>query len=239
MSGRLNILIALASEVVFDQVLPLVSRSDVEISRVFDEHRAMTLAVGSPYDLLVVQHPMSDLDFAEFFQRIRAPESACCGSPLLILTQEGPPGSVDEYLDGDLVKACSLDVEPDRLQQALTELIGVAMRARARLAVKLSARLENESLQLFCQTVNVSEGGMLIRSRRPLPLGTRVQLSLSLPGESEAIEAKGVVLRHTVLGGDPVQGFAIRFVEFEGDGHVRLAEFVATHKLKLLQHSER
>lgn len=238
MSERLNILIAFSSEVVLDLIRPLLSRGDVELSRVTDGHHALTMAVGSRYDLLVVPHPMPDLDFAEFFRRVRAPESACCRAPMLILTPDDRLEVVAEHLEGDLARACFIGDAPEQIQQALTDLIGVALRAKARLAVELSARLENESLQLFCQTVNVSEGGILIRSRRALPIGTQVQLTLSLPGESESIKAVGEVLRHTVPGVDPVQGLAIRFLELEGDGHTRLAEFVAKHEHTLQQSSE-
>lgn len=239
MPARLNILVALSTEVVFDQIRPLVSRTDVEISRVFKGHNALTMAVGSRYDLLVVQHPFPDLEFAEFFRRVRAPESACCRAPMLILTLRDEGQSVAEYLEDGLARECLLEASPEQIRSSLNALLGVAMRAKARLSVELSARLENESLQLFCQTINVSEGGMLIRSRRALPLGTRVQLTLTLPGEGESIDAVGEVLRHTTPGVDPVQGLAIRFVDIEGDGRARLADFVAQHEHVLLQPTER
>jgi Tfp pilus assembly protein PilZ len=71
---------------------------------------------------------------------------------------------------------------------------------------------------------------MFIRSRRALPLGTEVLLTLSLPGEPESIQAVGEVLRQTTSGADSIQGLAIRFVEVEGDGRARLAKFVAQHE---------
>jgi uncharacterized protein (TIGR02266 family) len=225
----MNILIALPSEVAFDQLQPLVSRTEVEISRVFDGPSAMTMAVGSRFDLLVVGHPMPNIEFADFFRRVRSPESACCRAPTLILTRSDSSDVVAEYLD-DLARSCPIDAPTEQIQALLAELIGVALRAKARLAVELSARLENESLQLYCQTVNVSEGGMFIRSRRALPLGTEVQLTLSLPGEPESIKAVGEVLRQTTSGADSIEGLAIRFVEVEGDGRTRLANFVAEHE---------
>jgi hypothetical protein len=63
-----------------------------------------------------------------------------------------------------------------------------------------------------------------------LPLGTEVQLTLTLPGEAESIKAVGEVLRQTTAGADSIQGLAIRFVEVEGDGRTRLADFVAQHE---------
>ena len=159
MSSRMNILIALPSEVAFDQLQPLVARTEVEISRVFDGPPALTMAVGSRFDLLVVGDPLSNIEFVDFLRRVRSPESACCRAPMLILTSGDPSAGVDEFLD-ESTRRCSIDSPSEEIESKLSELIGVAMRAKARLAVELSARLENESLQLYCQTVNVSEGGM-------------------------------------------------------------------------------
>ncbi len=230
MSERLTILVTLASEVVFDQIQPLVSRSNVEITRVHSGQHALTLSADSLYDLILVQYPLPDIEFSEFVKSIRGPMSVCVRSPMLILTRDDRLDAVADFLDGDLAQACCIDEAPEQIQMALTELIGVAMRAKARLGVELAARLEQGSIQLFCQTVNVSEAGMLIRTGRFLPLKTRVQLTLSLPEDSEPIEATGEVLRHTVPGFDPVEGLAIRFLEFSDGGRVRLADFVAEHQ---------
>jgi hypothetical protein len=146
---------------------------------------------------------------------------------MLILTRDDRLDSVSPFLDGDLAQACCIDAAPEQIEKALMELIGVAMRAKARLGVELAARLDQGSIQLFCQTVNVSEAGMLIRTGRALPLKTQVKLTLSLPDDSEPIEAIGEVLRHTVPGVDPVKGIAIRFLEFADGGRARLADFVA------------
>lgn len=227
---QLNILVTLASDVVFDQIRPLMSRSTVELTRVHSGHHALTLSKTSAYDLIVVQHPLPDLGFAEFFNTVRAAESACERSPLLILTRDDRLDAVAAYLDGDLAQACCIDAAPEQIQMALSELIGVAMRTKARLGVELTAMVEQGSISVFCQTVNVSEAGLLMRLGRPLPLKTKVRLMLSLPEESEPIEAVGEVLRHTVPGVDPVRGMAVRFLEFKDGGRFRLADFVARHE---------
>jgi len=230
MSEQLNILVTIASDVVFDQIQPLVSRSTVEITRVHSGHHGLTLSKNSSYDLVVVQNPLPDLGFSEFFKTIRDPESACAQSPMLILTRDDRLDSVAAYLDGDLAQACCIDAAPEQIQMALTELVGVAMRTKARLGVELSAQVEQGSIQVFCQTVNVSEAGLLMRLGRPLPLKTKVRLTLSLPDETEPVEAVGEVLRHTVAGVDPVEGIAVRFLEFKDGGQFRLADFVAKHE---------
>ncbi len=229
MSEQLNVLVAIASEAVFDLIRPLVSRSNVELMRVGSGQHALTLSEQSSYDLVVVQNPLPDLGFKEFLETIRAPESACDQSPVLILTREDRLDSITPHLDGVSAQACCVDAAPEQIQLALTELIGVAMRAKARLGVELKARVEQGSIQIFCQTVNVSEAGLLIRSGRQLPLRTKVDLALSLPDDSKSIEATGEVLRHTSAEVDSVRGLAIRFLGFEEDGRQRMAEFVAKH----------
>lgn len=227
MSDQIKILITLASEVVFDQIRPLVSRSNVDVMKVQSPYQALTLARGTPYGLIVVQYPLADLDFAEFFKTLRAPETACEESPLLILTRDDRLDALADYLDGHLVQACLVDAAPEQIQKALSELIGIPMRASVRLGIELAARIENESIQLFCQTVNVSESGVLVRNRGRLPVSTRVTVSLPLPEDTAPIWATGEVVRHTDSEVESVEGLGIRFLDFGEGGQQRLAKFVA------------
>jgi len=43
--------------------------------------------------------------------------------------------------------------------------------------------------------INLSRGGMFIKTARPLPVGTEINLRFSIPGKKEVIETKGKVVR--------------------------------------------
>jgi type IV pilus assembly protein PilZ len=71
-------------------------------------------------------------------------------------------------------------------------------------------------------TKNISKGGTFIKTKKPLPLGTRFLFKLSVPQRGEPFELLGEVVWSTVEGEEP--GMGIKFVyaddrqraEFEG-----------------------
>lgn len=68
---------------------------------------------------------------------------------------------------------------------------------------------------------NVSEGGMFLESREPLPLGCEVLVHFSIADDGVEIVARGEVKNHYFLnyndatGPRAVSGMGIRFLEFE------------------------
>jgi c-di-GMP-binding flagellar brake protein YcgR len=65
-------------------------------------------------------------------------------------------------------------------------------RCSAELPVLLrQAKLESE---LRCTTINISSGGMALRTPAPLDLGQVVQIALFLPGAGQAVQASGTVV---------------------------------------------
>jgi len=71
---------------------------------------------------------------------------------------------------------------------------------------------------------NVSEGGMFLESRDPLPLGSTVRVHFAMPDSDDEITAVGEVKNHYFLNfadaGGPraICGMGIRFLAFEADG---------------------
>jgi hypothetical protein len=77
---------------------------------------------------------------------------------------------------------------------------------------------------------NVSEGGMFLESREPLPLGCPVLVHFSMPDGGGEIVARGEVKNHYFInyadatGPRAVAGMGIRFVKFEEESQVLLAD---------------
>jgi hypothetical protein len=85
---------------------------------------------------------------------------------------------------------------------------------------------------------NVSEGGMFIESREPLPLGCEVLVHFEIPDGGGEIVARGEVKNHYYLnysdstGPRAVSGMGIRFLEFEEESQVLLADEL--HRIRVL-----
>ena len=72
-------------------------------------------------------------------------------------------------------------------------------------------------------TKNISKGGTFIKTRKPLPIGTRFVFHLSVPGRREQFELSGEVVHASAEGDDA--GMGIRFV-WSNDGARRDFESV-------------
>jgi hypothetical protein len=95
-----------------------------------------------------------------------------------------------------------------------------------RLATNVEAALGNTGRELFCQTVNLSSTGMLIRTQHRPPLGTPVVFKITFPEKFGTINGRGEIIRHASIGHGGVDGVAIRFSSFANDGADMLQNYM-------------
>ncbi len=89
----------------------------------------------------------------------------------------------------------------------------------------------------FCSdhAVNLSTGGLFINAAQPLPMGSKVTLLLSFPGESEPMEIVGRVAR-SILPGAPngeAPGMGVEFVDLQQDDRALITRFVEVYRDEL------
>ena len=221
-----QILAAIKSEGVFTQFEPLMSRSDLSLTRVRSGQHALTLASDMSYELIIGQHPLSDLEFSEFHSTLRAKECASCRAPLLVLTRDHRLDALMESMNDDDAQLFCIDLAPEQVEKALNEILGVAVRVHSRLLVETSLDCTSEAARHVFQTVDISESGLLMRSENPLPLGSRIHFALSLPESNEPIRGIAEVIRHTRTEVERIDGTALRFLRLESQGRTELADFV-------------
>jgi CheY-like chemotaxis protein len=106
----------------------------------------------------------------------------------------------------------------------LVRLIHVPVRKEARLALHLLIQDGHESGEqvLPALVLNISVNGMLVESGRPLTLGEDVHFTFRLPGSSGPVAGSGTVVRLA----EGSQRFGIELTHVEGDGRVRIKQFV-------------
>jgi uncharacterized protein (TIGR02266 family) len=73
-------------------------------------------------------------------------------------------------------------------------------------------------------TLNVSQGGLAIRTTSPLGLDTVVKVRFTLPGDRRDTEAEA-----RIVWTDRSLGMGLEFVRIEGDAHSAVDDFVQTH----------
>lgn len=74
-------------------------------------------------------------------------------------------------------------------------------------------------------TLNVSEGGLLFVARRPLPVGSLIDITLNLPGSDRGITATGRVIRVEERGGGRFEA-ALRVIDMSVRDRALLAKYL-------------
>jgi hypothetical protein len=107
--------------------------------------------------------------------------------PLIVLTGRHGVAGVDSRIIGAVRRPAGMH-ELFRLIQQVTE---ETPRSTPRVPTHLHARCRREGREWGCTVLSLSENGCLVRTPEPLLLGTRVELSFSLPRTGAiAVEAE-------------------------------------------------
>ncbi len=83
-------------------------------------------------------------------------------------------------------------------------------REHARAPIELKVDYKKLNSFFADYTKNISKGGTFIKTKKPLPLGTRFLFRLAVPGRKDPFLLSGEVVRASASGENP--GMGIRFV---------------------------
>jgi hypothetical protein len=208
------------------QVLPILRRLDFQVLRLARADGAAELLQGTRFDLIIVHYPMKGLPFGDFVAAVRAAESPCRDSGLLVLAQ---PEALDEagaFLRRGVNRILSVQAPGDKLLDAIADLVGVAPRHSLRTVVQFELWVEQGMKRLLTITENVSATGMLVRGGNEFPIGACLSFKLILPGEAPPIAGEVQVARHTDRTREHVEGFGGRILSFVDDGQKRLCSLL-------------
>jgi CheY-like chemotaxis protein len=226
---RRNVLLVNVDEHLFEKVAPLLARSEFEIDRFPGARTALELVSVVSFDVLVALFPLPDIPAQDFLDSVRAPESPCRRSPLLVLSARERLADAERYLGRGVNRVVALEETAEQLQREVSMLLSVAPRRSLRLMVRVNVLAgERPDLSLF-QSENLSHTGMLLRGGEPYPLGTRIAFEFHLGTDRSPVRGEAEVVRHTTPGREEVRGgMGVRFFYFEKDGLVRLQRFLTT-----------
>ncbi len=103
-------------------------------------------------------------------------------------------------------------------------------REHARAPIELKVDYKKLNSFFADYTKNISKGGTFIKTRKPLPVGTRFIFRLTVPGRPLPFELNGEVVHASPSGDDA--GMGIRFV-WVADGDRRAFEQVVEQLMEL------
>ena len=187
---------------------------------------SLVLLRNLAFSLIVVEHPLPDMDLEELLREIRGAESRSAEAPVLVLTRDDPEALAAAF-DDPLLTFHPLGAGADELLMLTANRLGVAARRGSRLFVQIKVELGAAQILRACQSVNISESGLLLRTERPLPLETEVDLQFSLPYDTRGIQALGRVVRYTNRDAEGLVGLAVQFDAISDDDREAIAAFIA------------
>jgi uncharacterized protein (TIGR02266 family) len=92
-------------------------------------------------------------------------------------------------------------------------------RTSARVPIEMWVEELLDGSQVFRRAGNLSRGGMYLDQTIPIPLGTRVRLRFTLPGDTGAIQVNGEIA--SISSADSL-GMGVRFVDIDPEAQGRI-----------------
>lgn len=101
-------------------------------------------------------------------------------------------------------------------------------RKTPRVPVRMRVEIEEQDPQRYLTAVNISEGGIYLRTHAPLPIHTLLHLTFNLPLDADTIRVAGEVVRTSLLGThlETEPGMGLHFVDLAEDAKNRIKSFV-------------
>ena len=215
---------------IFAKIEPILSRAPLSVDRVPKGESGMMLAERVKFDLLVVRYPLPDMATGSFINAVHSPGATNGATPILVMAEPARLGEVRGLLPGGEKQAISTDEPAKLLQEVASRLLKVAPRVDARIPIRIEVLIGNPPALVMCQCENLSEGGLLVRSEKLYPIGTRLKLELTLPGDRVPIRAEAEIVRHTVPDVENVAGLGLKVKAYQGDGTARVRRFLTQKK---------
>jgi len=209
----------------YDLLLPLLSRALLNVDRISTGESAAQIAGGIKLDLIVARYPMPDMSIGSFMQAVHEPGSKSDATPILVIADDNRLAELGSLLPGGAKQAISVN-QPEKIAAEVASRLKLSPRKEIRIPVKVEVRLAGAP-PMLCQSENVSEHGLLLRTDARYPLGTLASFEFSLPGEPLPVKGEAEIMRHAEVAVEGMKGMGLRVVSFKGDGAVRVRRFVA------------
>jgi DNA-binding response OmpR family regulator len=208
------------------RALSALEAAGLEVKRPSHLDEALRAVSRTIFDVVVVRHPLPGLSLEQFVQRLRAVDSACRDTSLLVLCDPEAAAVVGALLGRGVNRIVSATASGDRLLDAVVDLLAAPAGPTRRKVAQLEVRLQFGSAWLRTVTHNVSRTGLLVEGGPVIPLGTHVPFELRLPGQHETVSGTLEVVRRTNPRKESTEGFGARILAFEPGSESRLRAFL-------------
>lgn len=189
---------------------------------------AVELTELLPYEAIVIAHPLPDYTAEELIDALRKPGSCCRTAAIILLAEDAERSDAERLVEAGANRVLALGESAADLKKSLERLIQVAPRVRARIISRLVIPGSLGASRVMCQTVNLSESGMLVQTPQHCEPGLLLDFELMLPGEKAPVRGRARVIRRAQPRRERVTGLGLQFAELPRDDSKRLQNHLSS-----------
>jgi len=147
--------------------------------------------------------------------------------PLVVFMTNDDPVKIQALLSQGCAAVLTKPLDLALMYGVLSRLCGQP-RSTPRIPVKMPVEIAGDIPKKVMTSVNLSEGGLYLRTLNPLPEGELLHIRFTLPHDAESIELPAEVVRTFQLGTqfEVEPGMGLRFVDIPQEILLKLRNFI-------------
>lgn len=187
---------------------------------------ALRLSQTMSFSLILFDGDVPELELRPALALLKS-NPALKDLPLVVFMTDDNPAKTESLLAQGCAAALTKPIDVAMLYGLLQRLSGLPRNA-PRVPVKIRVAIEEGTPDKMLTCINLSEGGMYLRTYAPVPEGTVLHVMFTLPHDTEAIQLAAEVVRTLPLAVqlEAEPGMGLRFIDIPEDTLERLKNFV-------------
>ena len=241
-SRALRIIVAGSHSSSSGQMLALLDRLGYNAIATETGEQALALLETIPADLIILDGHLPARDVIACREQIKRHQQ-WSNTPVIIMAARHSKTSHDEYIGFGYEELLTTPFDLRQMHTLIQTFLatgGVKNRQHPRIRFDQPVKLRQSGKEQQYQPLNLSEGGIYLKTDHPLPIGTYVEISLPVAGGNR-LPVVGLIVHQKgthkeVL--NVVPGMAIKFQKSDDLLRVALADYITETALKGLPSGE-
>jgi uncharacterized protein (TIGR02266 family) len=184
------------------------------------------LAQSTRFSMILFDGDFAVTDLQPAITRLRT-EPSVKDVPLVVFLTNDDPAMTESLLSLGCSAILTKPLDLAMVYGILARLSGQP-RTTPRIPVKFRVEIEEGTPEKALTCINLSEGGLYLRTLEPLPGGSILHIKFTLPHDTEPVEVAAEVVRTLSLGAqlEAEPGMGLHFVDIPEDTLLRIRNFV-------------
>lgn len=221
-----TVLIADSNQVDILRLSILLKRLDYSVLTVLNCFDVIKkIAVFNP-DIVLMGIKMSEMDSTACMEHIKR-DANLKAIPFVTMGEKSDAKALEESLKKGATAHIFKPISPTPLYCVIQKLTEIKPRKNLRARIIFKTTILYQNIRRVSFASNLSEAGVFIRSIKPIPIGTKVSISMDLPS-AKPIDLEGVIVNVVEFNRDRFiePGMGIRFTNIDKNIQLGLRKFI-------------